>query len=142
MVPSDIFKRRDALSTEHSTTIGSKSDGPSEVELTSLALLGFVVFVAVVMLGRSYSAAVDNFGDSSAYMRLASAIRNWDFSGIVIKQFWGLPYAMAGLSKLTGWSDRTALLVFSFLPSLVAALFARRLWDGWIAGYFAVLNFD
>jgi hypothetical protein len=142
MALSEIFTRKDAMNTEHSPTTGSKSDGPSEVELASLVLVSFVVFIAVVMLARSYSVAVDNFGDSSAYMRLASAIRHWDFSGIIIKQFWGLPYAMAGLSKLTGLSDRTALLVFSFLPSLAAALFARRLWDGWIAGFFAVLNFD
>jgi hypothetical protein len=142
MALSEIFARKDALNTEHSPTTRSKSDGPSEVELAALVLLSFVVFIAVVLLARSYSTAVDNFGDSSAYMRLASAIRHWDFSGIIIKQFWGLPYAMAGLSKVTGLSDRTALLVFSFLPSLVATLFARRLWDGWIAGYFAILNFD
>ena len=91
---------------------------------------------------RNYPAAVDNFGDSSAYMSLASAIRHWDFHGIIIKQFWGLPYAMAALSKVTSLSDRTALLVFSLAPSLLAVLLARTLWNGWIAGYFAVLNFD
>lgn len=91
---------------------------------------------------RNYAAEVDNFGDSSAYMTLASAIRRWDFRGIVIKQFWGLPYAMAALSKLTSFSDRTSLLLFSFIPSLLAAVFVRRLWDGWIAAYFAILNFD
>jgi hypothetical protein len=90
----------------------------------------------------NYLMLVDNFGDSSAYMELASAIRHWNFHGIVIKQFWGLPYAMAALSKLTGLSDRTTLLVLSLVPSLLAVLLARRLWDGWIAGYFAVLNFD
>jgi len=39
-------------------------------------------------------------------------------------------------------SDRAALLTPSFVPSLLAVLLARNLWDGWIAGYFAVLNFD
>ena len=62
--------------------------------------------------------------------------------GVVIKQFWGLPYAMAAVSKLTGLSDRTALLLFSLGPSLLAGLLARRLWGGWIAGYFVILNFD
>jgi hypothetical protein len=112
------------------------------VELTSLVAVGFVVFVCVVALGRNFGAAVDGFGDSSAYMGLASAIRRWDFSGVAIKQFWGLPYAMAGLSKVTGLSDRSTLLIFSFLPSLAAILLARHLWSGWIAGFFAVLNFD
>jgi Gpi18-like mannosyltransferase len=49
---------------------------------------------------------------------------------------------MAALSKLTGLSDRTSLLLLSFVPSLLAVLLARKLWGGWIAGYFAVLNFD
>jgi hypothetical protein len=93
-------------------------------------------------LALDYLTLIDNFGDSSAYMGLASAIRHWDFQGLVIKQFWGLPYAMAALSNATGLSDRTALLVFALLPSLSAVLLARRLWDGWVAGYFAVLNFD
>ena len=102
----------------------------------------FILFVSVVALARNYAAAVDNFGDSSAYMSLAAAIRRWDFHGVIVKQFWGLPYAMAAVSKLTGLSDRTALLAFSLIPSLLATLLARNLWNGWIAGYFAVLNFD
>jgi len=112
------------------------------VELCCLVALNFAIFIAVIALARNYLAAVDNFGDSSAYMALASAIRRWDFHGIVIKQFWGLPYAMAASSTVTGLSDRTSLLVFSLVPSLLAVFFARRLWNGWIAGYFAVLNFD
>jgi len=118
------------------------SSGPSRAEIASLVLLSFVIFVSVVSLGRNFSAAVDNFGDSSAYMSLASAIRRWDFHGIIVKQFWGLPYAMAAFSALTRVSDRTSLLLFSLVPSLLATLLARRLWDGWIAGYFAILNFD
>jgi hypothetical protein len=116
--------------------------GPSQTELAALIVLSFLLFVLVVSLMRNYFVAVDDFGDSQAYMNLASAIRHWDFYGIVIKQFWGLPYAMAALSKLTGLSDRTALLVFSFGPSMLAGLMARRLWNGWIAAYFAILNFD
>lgn len=116
--------------------------GPSRTETVWLVLFSFAIFVCVIALARNYAGAVDNFGDSSAYISLASAIRRWDFHGIVIKQFWGLPYAMAAMSKLTGISDRGALLVFSFVSSLLSVLLARRLWNGWIAGYFAILNFD
>lgn len=112
------------------------------MEIALLVALSFLLFCSVIAIARNYGDAVDNFGDSSAYMRLAAAIRQWDFGGIVIKQFWGLPYAMAGLSKITGLSDRSALLVFSFVPSFLTSLIAWRLWGGWIAGYFAVLNFD
>lgn len=118
------------------------TDGPSQTEIAALVVVSFLLFISVIALARTYAAAVDNFGDSSAYMSLASAIRRWDFQGIVIKQFWGLPYAMAILSKMTGLSDRVALLILSFVPSLLAVLTARRLWGGWIAGYFAVMSFD
>jgi hypothetical protein len=115
---------------------------PSRAEIVALVALTFVVFAVVITSMRNYGSLVDNFGDSSSYMGLASAIRHWNFHGIVVKQFWGLPYAMAALSKVSGLSDRTALLVFSLVPSLLASLLAWRLWGGWIAGYFAILNFD
>lgn len=118
------------------------SSGPPPIELFLLAALTFIIFISTISTMRAYTAAVDNFGDSSAYMSLASAIRHWDFRGIEVKQFWGLPYAMAALSKVTGLSVRSALLVCSLLPALFTILLARQLWGGWIAGYFAVLNFD
>ncbi len=118
------------------------ASAPSRTELGTLVAITFAIMISVLAIVRGYSTSVDNFGDSSAYMGLASAIRHWNFEGIVIKQFWGLPYAMATLSKLTGVSDRTSLLFFSLLPSLLAVMLVRELWDGWIAAYFAVLNFD
>jgi hypothetical protein len=120
----------------------SGTGAPSAGEVASLIVLSFALFITVVALLRGYGSAVENFGDSSAYINLASAIQHWNFQGVIVKQFWGLPYAMAALSKLTGISGRTALLALSLLPSLVAGLLAWRLWDGWIAGYFAILNFD
>ncbi len=119
-----------------------ESREPSSNEVLLLALLSIVIFISIVALVRNYARAVDGFGDSSAYMDLASAIRRWDFRGVVIKQFWGLPYAMAALSRLTRMSDRAALLALSFVPSLLTVFLAKYLWDGWIAGYFAILNFD
>jgi hypothetical protein len=115
---------------------------PSVWEVTILVVGTFVLFVSAVQMASHYGTVVDNFGDSSTYMTLASAIRRWDFHGITIKQFWGLPYAMAAVSKVTGMSDRQALLGCSFLPSLLATLLAWRLGGGWIAGYFSIMNFD
>jgi len=113
---------------------------PTAREIALLVALSFGLFILVVALTGNYAATVDSFGE--AYVTLASAIRHWDFRGITIKQFWGLPYAMAGLSTATGVSERTSLLILSFAPSLLAVLLVRHLWDGWIAGYFAILNFD
>jgi hypothetical protein len=132
------FQSPDSLAKQSSSGL----DAPSQAEVTSLIALSFVLFISIVALARNYAAAVDNFGDSAAYMSVASGIRRWDFHGVAIKQFWGLPYAMAALSKLTGLSDRRALLLLSLVPSLLAGLLAWRLWGGWIAGYFVILNFD
>jgi hypothetical protein len=108
---------------------------PSRNELLLLCAVTCVVFVVFVSLFRAYFSVVDDFGDSSAYMTLASAIRHWDFRNLVIKQFWGLPYAMAALSTLARISDRTSLLLISGIASFVAVMLAWRLWDGWIAGF-------
>ncbi len=143
MLSSEIPAPKTPVSSD--PLIESSSAGmvaPSGIEIASLVTLSFVLFISVIALTRNYGAAVDGFGDSRAYMTLAAAVRRWDFHGVVIKQFWGLPYAMAELSKVTGISDRTALLVFSLVPSLLSVLLTRKLWNGWIAGYFAVLNFD
>jgi hypothetical protein len=115
---------------------------PSLRQVLSLSALTCVLFVSFISLCRNYAATVDTFGDSAAYMVLASAIRRWDFQGIVVKQFWGLPYAMAALSELTRCSDRTALLLVSFASSFFAVVLADSLWGGWVAGFFAVLSFD
>jgi len=102
----------------------------------------FLLFIAIIASVRGYREAIDAFADSSAYMSIASALRHWDFRGIVVKQFWGLPYAMAALSKMTGLPDRFSLMFFSLIPSLISVLLVRRLWDGWVAAFFAILNFD
>lgn len=115
---------------------------PTFQQTLALWLFTCLIFVAGIALLRNYFATVENFGDSSAYMAIASAIRHWNFQGLTIKQFWGLPYAMAGLSFLTGASDRTALLVICFASSLASVALAYRLWGGWVAGFFAILNFD
>jgi hypothetical protein len=75
-------------------------------------------------------------------MPVASAIRHWNFQGLVVKQFWGLPYFMAAISTLTRVSDRTALLLVSFISYFVSVALAYRLWGGWVAGFFSLLNFD
>lgn len=114
----------------------------SQVEVLSLALLTCLLFVSVISALSSYPRTVDNFGDSSAYMSVASAIRRWDFQGLTVKQFWGLPYLMALVSTLLRVSDRTSLLLISAVSSFVSAALAHRLWGGWAAGFFAVVNFD
>ncbi len=56
---------------------------PSRREIFALCLATCVVFVTFLALFRNYAAAVDDFGDSSAYMTLASATRHW-----TLKAWW------------------------------------------------------
>ncbi len=119
-----------------------RSAEPSIREVLALSLMGAAVFVFIILKFSSYSAAVLNFGDSHAYIDVARAIRHWDFAGLQIKQFWGYPYAMAALSAVTRLPVETALLVISVSSCLLSVVLAQRLWGGWIAALFAVLNFD
>lgn len=115
---------------------------PSTREILAIALVTSLIFVSIICASQNYFAKVDNFGDSASYMEIASAIRHWDFHGLIVEHFWGLPYFMAALSKLTGVSDRAALLVICLASSFLSVVLARQLWGGWVAAWFAVLSFD
>jgi hypothetical protein len=115
---------------------------PSFWETVAACLASAAIFAVFISALTPYLALVDNFGDNSAYISIAAAIRKWDFHGVAVKHFWGLPYFMAAISKLTGLSDRNALLMISSVSSIIAVMLAYRLWGGWIATAFAIVNFD
>jgi len=73
-------------------------------------------------------------------MQIAHAIRTWDFPELQVKQFWGLPYAVALLSKLTGLPEEASILAVCAASSLMTLVFAYRLWGGWIAVFISILN--
>jgi hypothetical protein len=115
---------------------------PALLEAVVVWAIAAIVFVATASAFRPYSALVLNFGDTSAYMRIADAIRSWNFSGVQVKHFWGLPYAIALLSRLTGISSEVSILLISSIASLASLILAYRLWGGWIALLSSVLSFD
>jgi len=115
---------------------------PSRREIIALWLLSVVLFVVVVSHFQQYALKVDNFADNGAYLDAARAIHDWNFKGVIVKQFWGLSYVVALLSFLPAVSLRVGLLLTCGACSLISVLLADRLWGAWIASYFAVLNFD
>jgi Gpi18-like mannosyltransferase len=115
---------------------------PTLREIMLLVFLSSALFAATILQFQNYRSAVTNFGDSEAYTSVASAIHHWDFRGLQIKQFWGYPYAIAVMSAITRLPEQTSLLLISCASSFISALLAYRLWGGWIAGLFALLNFD
>ena len=141
---SNTLKYWGTLLLEHKQGVAQASieASPSLRSVLALLFVGYVVFVTVISAFRNYFAVVDQFGDNYTYIAIASAIRSWDFHNITVRHFWGLPYVVAGISLLTGTSIRTALLLVSFGASLASVTLAHRLWGGWIAGFFTVLNFD
>src|SRR5271168_1330648 len=115
---------------------------PSRAEIVALWILSVVLFVVALSHFRSYTSAVDNFGDNPSYLGAARAIHDWNFNNVTVKQFWGLSYAIALLSFLPVVSLRTALLMVCGAGSITSVLLAYRLWGGWVAAYFAAINFD
>jgi len=118
------------------------SDEPGIREVLALTVVGAAIFVITILRFDSYSSALLKFGDSGAYIDVARAIRHWNFAGLQIKQFWGYPYAMAALSTLTRLPVEITLIVVSAFSCLLSIVFAHRLWGGWVAALFGVLNFD
>src|SRR5579885_1525193 len=136
------------FSSESPSCCGAEDAGarwaaePDLRETLLLSLVGALLFVATILLFKNYHLAVENFGDSAAYERVAVAIRQWSFEGLQIKQFWGYSYAAAVLAALTRLSDTASLLVVAGASSVVSVALAYRLWGGWIAAFFCILNFD
>ena len=116
------------------------SPEPSRGQILWLVVFCYSFYLLVLSLFSNYWEVVGPFGDNQPYAQISSAIRHWDFSQLHPKLFWGLPYAMAVLSKATGASDLKSLLFISMVSSFIAIFIAYRLWGGWVAGFFAVAS--
>ena len=116
----------------------------SITEVLGMVFVSYLVFLAFLsFIGGSYWSLVGGkFGDNPDYLQAASAIRHWQFSGVNVKQFWGVSYAVACVSIMTRASEPTALVVVCVGASLGSVALCYRLWDGWIAAFFALLSLD
>ena len=115
---------------------------PGSYEAPILALFTGILFVSTIVVFQKYSDAVTGFGDNAAYSSVASAICAWDFRGLEVKQFWGFSYAVALVSRITGISIQNSLVSVCVISSLLSIVLANKLWGGWVAAFFAVLNFE
>lgn len=110
--------------------------------LVLLWVISSACFLLVVLHYKTYANAVNDFGDSGAYMSAANAIVKWNFAGVHVMQFWGVSYFSALISKVVKLPIMPSLIVTSALSSLIACFLATRLWGWWVAAFFVVLNFD
>ena len=99
-------------------------------------------FAGTVLILKPYFQLVRDFGDTAAYIEISRAIRSWDFSGIHVKHFWGLPYAAGAMSRLSGISCETSVVLVSAISSLCALILSYRLWGGWVAVFNSLISFD
>lgn len=118
-----------------------RGSAPGLFEIMLLALVGSLLFAGTISIFSRYGSAVESFGDSSAYESVASALQRGTLEGLQIKQFWGYPYAIAALAMVAHISIQTSLLLISWVSCFVSIALGYRLWGGWIAGFFAILNF-
>ena len=103
----------------------------------------YVAFVAVLVAFASYRPAVLELGDNAQYLGISNALLRWRLGAIgQVKLFWGFPYAVAAVSKLTHAPLTAALIGVSVVASLSAVTMAARLWGGTVAAYFAIINWD
>lgn len=130
--------------THPQTEVTGELRPPSLAQVLAMVLVSYLVFLVFLsFLGGPYWSLVGGkFGDNPDYLEAASAIKHWHFSGVNVKQFWGVSYAVAGVSIMTGTSVVTALVVVCVGASLVSVALCYWLWDGWIAAFFALLSLD
>jgi len=120
--------------------IGFKTP-PSEREVLTLAVLsGAVLWITAFLLHRSPGEML-NYGDNGPYLRVAEAIRRWDFHSLGIQHFMGYPYVIAALSLIFRVPPIFALWLIAVISSLVSVLLVARLFGTRVAGYFALTNF-
>jgi len=120
----------------------SDPQAPSRSRTFGLVVLSYSVFYLAIILGGGAHLVGGDWGDNAAYLKPAAAIRHWQFAGVEVYQFWGVSYATAGLSLVTGLPLSAALVVLCVGASLVAVAICHRLWGGWVATFAALLSLD
>jgi hypothetical protein len=113
---------------------------PSVSELFLVAVLSCGVFDATAHVLRGWHKLVFLYGDNVAYLRVATAIRNWNFHHIGIQHFMGYPYAIALVSRVIHVPLDLSLSLVASVASVLATLLAARLFGTWVAAYFALTN--
>lgn len=105
-------------------------------------MLGAAVsFFGLTLFALHWHRGVVGYGDNSAYLEVATAIRHWDFRGIDVQHFMGYPYAIALISMLFHLPLTFSLWTVAMASSCISMLLIARLFGSWVAAYFAFSNF-
>jgi hypothetical protein len=89
-----------------------------------------------------YRQTVAAAGDNYLYLPVSAALRSWNFTHVgAVRHFWGLPYAVAAVSKLTGLDLDICLILICVFSLLAALWFIADLWGSGIALFWMVSNY-
>ena len=101
-----------------------------------------VHLLTVCRAGSFWELAASRTDDMGMYAVVTTIIRNWHFSGgVAPANFWGLPYAIAGFSKLLSIPE-LMMVTISAPASLTVCVLVHRLYGGWVAAAFIFINFE
>jgi hypothetical protein len=114
---------------------------PTFRELIVLVAVSAAFFGATAIGLHGWSSLVLSFGDNSAYIRVANAVRHWDFRDLGVQHFMGYPYAIAAVSLVSHLPLTSSLWLVAGVASVVSSLLVARLFGTWVAAYFALANF-
>ena len=117
--------------------------GPSLLQIIALAVILVCLCGVAAQATLGYLKVVETSGDNGVYLRVAQAIQEGRTQTVTnVIQFWGLPYAIAAVSALTG-SSLTLSLVLISTGSLAAVLvLVYLLYGPWVAAFFLVVDYE
>ena len=102
--------------------------------------IGALLFGATLVSFRGlYGLALD-FGDNTAYLEVAAAIRHWDFRGVQVQHFMGYPYAIALVALVLHIPLSFSLRLVAGVSSILSTLLVARLFGTGVGAYFAFSN--
>jgi hypothetical protein len=110
-------------------------------ELLLLGAVAAVCFGATLIAFHGWHGRLLHYGDNTAYLSVATAIRDWDFHGLDIQHFMGYPYAIAAVSLALHIPLLSSLWLVAVAASVVSTLLVARLFGTWVGAYFAFTNF-
>ena len=111
-------------------------------ELLLMQTVAATSFGVTLLIIHGWHGAILHFGDTAAYLEVATAIRNWSFHGLDIQQFMGYPYAIAVLSLISRLPLVSSLWLIAVGASVASTLLVARLLGSRVAAYFAFTNFS
>jgi hypothetical protein len=115
---------------------------PSLYEVLLIFAVVFGLHLLTVCRVKNFWDLAAGCDDNGPYLEIAAIVRNWHFPGGATPfHFWGLPYAVAGVSKLFSIPELMALVMVSILGSVAACVLVHRLYGGWVAAVFIFVDY-